>query len=65
MAIELVETQIVAHKVLMGEETVELAAGERLKLKTGPSGQELLSVEVPTGKTWKVLAFFRIEEKPV
>lgn len=35
--------------------SVELSAGQHLKIETSPGGEELLDVVVPAGKVWSVV----------
>ena len=48
------ETEVIASVKKLGVAQLELAAGEFLKIETTPQGEEVLNVEVPTGKAWYV-----------
>jgi len=37
-----------------GSEVIVIAAGKTLTIETTPAGVEVLSVEVPAGKSWSV-----------
>jgi len=37
-----------------GRDTIIVPTGKTLKIETSPQGEEILSVEVPAGKTWEV-----------
>lgn len=42
---------------------IHIKAGKRLKIKTtGPEGEDILDVEVPEGKEWKVTVTVGIKE---
>ncbi len=62
MAIVLDTEERLAKIIKTGSDTVEIAAGKFLKIETTPSGEELLNVEVPGGKTWTVTVTVHIEE---
>jgi len=40
-----------------------VASGKKLTIETSPSGEEILSVTVPDGKTWQVTVSISIIEE--
>jgi len=43
--------------------TVNIAAGQALKVETAPEGTEILAAVVPTGKVWTTTILVYIEER--
>lgn len=56
-------TDSVLHEVRKdGDTTFSLAAEKSFKIETSPDGEEILNVEVPTGKAWLITLSVRIIE---
>ena len=45
-----------------GRDTIIIPAGKTLTIETSPNGEEILSVEVPAGKTWVMDISIKIAE---
>jgi hypothetical protein len=65
MAIDLTEQDVASHRMLVGDDNFELAAGEKVDVRKKVGG-ELVDVlptqTVPAGKSWTVSVFVRITE---
>ena len=62
---ELTEESLPARMKRRGCQTFAMAAGKSLKIETSPSGEEILDVEVPTGKAWQVTVNVHVVETDV
>ena len=62
MAIKLNENERVAKKTYSGSDAFTVLAGEELKIEIAPQGDEILDVEVPEGKVWRVSISLVIDE---
>jgi len=59
---ELTDKSQPARDLKTGQQTVEIAAEKRLKIKTSPDGEEIFNEKVPTGKKWSVYIYLEIRE---
>jgi hypothetical protein len=62
MSIVLEESAIPAQIRYLGGGTFSASAGQSLRIETSPSGEEVLSAEVPAGKSWAVTVQLNIVE---
>jgi hypothetical protein len=62
---ELTVSTTPAHTRRSGVETVVIPAGKTLRIETTPSGEEILSVEVPAGKQWTTYLMVGVQETNV
>lgn len=58
MAIEFSELAKSAR--LVGDDVVEMPAGQHLKVETTPAGEELLDYEIPAGKVGAVTVYVEV-----
>ena len=61
MTIELGEQDVVAAKMMQGDDVFTLTNPSKLQIKTAP-GETLFDETVPRGKSWNVTVFVRIVE---
>jgi len=54
MELETQERTTAASRRHIGDQTIEVSAGQTLKIETSPDGIEVLSVDCPAGKSWTV-----------
>ena len=57
---ELTDSTIQPYKA--GNDTFDVPAGKTLRIETSPSGENILEVEVPAGKTYRVIINVNIKE---
>jgi len=63
--INLNETSIAARKQYSGQGSYSVTAGQSLKIKTAPHGEEILDVECPSGKVWEAVITVNLVERDV
>ena len=63
MAIVLEDIVISAKTIWSGFDTFDLATGKKLEIKKKTPTENILDVEVPSGKSWHVTVSIYIEEK--
>lgn len=65
MSIELSESVVSSHKLMVGDDTLNVSAGKKLTIETSPSGEEFLDITCPSDKSWEVTVFVRITETSI
>lgn len=62
MAISFTEYNTPAKFIKAGDDVVAVAAGQSLRIETSPSGEEVLDVVCPPGKSWLARIILEITE---
>ena len=57
---ELNDISVVARTVFSGFDDFEATAGQTVKVKTSPKGQDILNELVPEGESWRVIVNVQI-----
>jgi len=59
---ELADKSQPAKNLLTGRQELVIPAGKTLKIETSPDGEDILSAEVPEGKSWSTIIIVEIAE---
>jgi len=62
MSIVLNEQNVPSRKTYTGRGVYSATTGKSLKIETSPGGEDILDVEVPTGKVWEISISLSITE---
>ena len=59
---ELKDISVEARNVRAGSQSFDVTAGQTLKMETSPQGIDVLNLDVPAGKKWRVEINVQITE---